>query len=361
MPEGFKDLSDLFYDNPPAKKIVEDLINEADWVEIKPDRNVRLHHPVMKMITAKELMKLDIPPITWVVPNLIPAGLTLIAGKPKAGKSILALNIGIAVSTGRELFGQINTNQCGVVYLALEDSEVRLQDRIDMISGYYDSIVNSDDFKTSLDIQRYDLGGLEYLEKIIKDKDVKCVIIDTWQRFAPPKTTTESDYEFTYRVFTELSILAKQNDVALILIHHARKAKSDSNYTFDQIMGSTGITASVDTMMVLSSAEGIHKLETTGRDVESAELLLKFDKETLTYQLKNTPYDDVSPERQAVIDLMDKEKKDFTVSEIADALDVPKENLKGLLSKMARIGQLKRIRRGVYTGIGYHGYQAITN
>jgi archaellum biogenesis ATPase FlaH len=358
LPEGFKDLSDLFYDESNAKDIVQKLIDESEWIEISPERKDRTQQYDRTIRTAKELMMLDLPPITWVVPNLLPSGLTIIAGKPKTGKSLLALNIAVAVSTGRELFSQITTNHSQVVYFALEDNEARLQDRIDMISGCYDAIVNSEDFKSSLDIQRYDIGGLEYLVNITKDKDVKLVIIDTWQRFAPPKTTTESDYEFTYRVFTELSRLAKQNDVALILIHHARKNKSDSNYTFDEIMGSTGITASVDTMMVLSKVQELQKLEATGRDVESAELLLKFDKTTLTYTLTNTPYDDVSPERQSIIDLMDKVKKEFTVSEIADTLDVPKENLKGLLSKMARTGQVKRIKRGVYTGIGYHGYQA---
>jgi len=359
LPDGFKDLSDLYYDNPSAKDIVQNLIEQSEWIEISPERNARSLQYAGTMRTAKELMMLDIPPISWVVPNLLPAGLTIIAGKPKTGKSILALNIGIAVSTGRDLFGQINTNKCGVIYFALEDNDARLQDRLELLSGFYDSIVNSEDFKTTLEIPRYDLGGLEYLEQIIKKDGIGCVIIDTWQRFAPPKGTTESDYEFTYRIFSELSSMAKKYDVAIVLIHHARKNKSDSNYSFDEIMGSTGITASVDTMMVLSKVQELHKLEATGRDVESAELLLKFDKSTLTYTLTNTPYDDVSPERQTIIDLMDNVKKEFTVSLIADTLDVPKENLKALLSKMARTGQIKRIKRGVYTGIGYHGYQAL--
>ena len=31
--------------------------------------------------TAKELMAMDLPPIRWVVPGLVPEGLTVFAGK----------------------------------------------------------------------------------------------------------------------------------------------------------------------------------------------------------------------------------------------------------------------------------------
>jgi len=36
----------------------------------------------------------------WAVPDLVPEGLGLLAGKPKTGKSWLALDLGIAVAAG---------------------------------------------------------------------------------------------------------------------------------------------------------------------------------------------------------------------------------------------------------------------
>jgi hypothetical protein len=40
-----------------------------------------------KGYTAHELMQLDFPEPVWVVPNLLPQGLTLLCGKPKMEKS----------------------------------------------------------------------------------------------------------------------------------------------------------------------------------------------------------------------------------------------------------------------------------
>src|SRR4051812_49260965 len=51
--------------------------------------------------SAAELRSRTFPPVAFCVPDLIPEGLTLIAGKPKIGKSWLALDVCIAVALGR--------------------------------------------------------------------------------------------------------------------------------------------------------------------------------------------------------------------------------------------------------------------
>jgi hypothetical protein len=64
-----------------------------------------------KTLTAAELLGLDLPPIRWSVAGLVPEGVTLLAGKPKLGKSWMALGIAIAISTGG----------CGIGYAAGRD------------------------------------------------------------------------------------------------------------------------------------------------------------------------------------------------------------------------------------------------
>ena len=48
--------------------------------------------------TATDLMALELPNPRPAVQGLIPEGLTLLAGKPKTGKSWLALQIALAVA-----------------------------------------------------------------------------------------------------------------------------------------------------------------------------------------------------------------------------------------------------------------------
>ncbi len=69
------------------------------------------------------------PPLKFVIPGLIPVGLTILAGPPKGGKSWLALQIAVAADMGGEVLG-ICMPKLKVYYLALEDNEYRIADRL---------------------------------------------------------------------------------------------------------------------------------------------------------------------------------------------------------------------------------------
>src|SRR5262249_52909992 len=82
------------------------------------------------LITAAELQTKQFAPVRIVVPGLIPEGVTIVAGKPKIGKSFLALDVCIAVAGDRFVLGEIKPVQGDALYLALEDNERRLKKRI---------------------------------------------------------------------------------------------------------------------------------------------------------------------------------------------------------------------------------------
>ena len=85
--------------------------------------------PSLKTIwTLAELYATHFPPPAFVVDNLLPHGLTILAGRPKLGKSWLALQIAGAVGSGGEVLGRPVTRG-KVLYLALEDTARRLRDR----------------------------------------------------------------------------------------------------------------------------------------------------------------------------------------------------------------------------------------
>jgi RecA-family ATPase len=79
--------------------------------------------------TLKELLAKKLPTVRWAVPGMLPEGLILLAGKPKQGKSWLALDLAFAIAAGGAVLGKIPVEQGGVLYLALEDNERRLQAR----------------------------------------------------------------------------------------------------------------------------------------------------------------------------------------------------------------------------------------
>ena len=73
-----------------------------------------------KTLTAAELLGLELPPIRWSVQGLLPEGVTLLAGKPKLGKSWMALGIAIAISTGGVALGTRPVEEGDVLYMALK-------------------------------------------------------------------------------------------------------------------------------------------------------------------------------------------------------------------------------------------------
>ncbi len=84
----------------------------------------------MEIMDVADLLKEEITPINWLVENIIPAGFTILAGAPKAGKSFLLLNIAACLVTGSAVFDAYQTKKGKVLYLALEDTKHRLSSRL---------------------------------------------------------------------------------------------------------------------------------------------------------------------------------------------------------------------------------------
>ena len=65
--------------------------------------------------------------VTWILDGILPAGgLSLIAGKPKAGKSTFVRCLALAVAQGRPFLNRA-TAKGAVLYLALEENAVKCE------------------------------------------------------------------------------------------------------------------------------------------------------------------------------------------------------------------------------------------
>ncbi|MCH9032423.1 MAG: AAA family ATPase, partial [candidate division Zixibacteria bacterium] len=81
---------------------------------ISPYCAVRTHHVDIEALidrvagpmSAAEILTKDFPEPVWAVNNLIPVGLTILAGKPKIGKSWMALQLSKEVSCGSTFLGE---------------------------------------------------------------------------------------------------------------------------------------------------------------------------------------------------------------------------------------------------------------
>ena len=99
-------------------------------------------------ISAASLRRKEFAPARYVVPGYIAEGCTLLAGRPKLGKSWLVLEMGLAVAMGGVCLGGIACEQGAVLYLALDDNQRRLQKRVNKVLGAHNQWPESLRFAT---------------------------------------------------------------------------------------------------------------------------------------------------------------------------------------------------------------------
>jgi RecA-family ATPase len=183
-------------------------------------------------VDGATLMSTPLQPLRFVVDSLISQGLHVLAGSPKVGKSWLALWLSVMVAKGEPVWG-MQTRQGTTLYLCLEDSRLRIQNRLFEIMEDAPPSVH---FCT----EGFTIGcGLEErIETFIAEHpDTTLIIIDTLQMVRG--TGYDNTYANDYRDLSVLKKLADKHGAAILLIHHLRKENADD--VFNRISGTTGV------------------------------------------------------------------------------------------------------------------------
>lgn len=254
-------------------------------------------------LSAETLGQQDFPPMSWVVPGILPEGLAILAGKPKFGKSFLALDLAIAISKGCKALGSISCERGDVLYLALEDGKRRIRDRLKLLVPFGDDLPQRLFFETAAKRLR---GGLE---RQIDDwlelhPEARCVIIDTYARVKPEANGRGSAYDDDAASLAPLHELTlSRPGVSIVVIHHTRKLESDD--AFETISGTHGLTGIADSLLVLGSHGTGAKLVGQGRDMEGFEKALSRDEFSGGWRLVGDARAMAKTgERQALLDVL---------------------------------------------------------
>ena len=173
----------------------------------------------LNTIDGAALMSQPLRPPDFVVDSLLSQGLHILAGSPKVGKSWLVLWLAVMVAKGEPVW-DMATRQGHTLYLCLEDSVLRIQNRLFEITEDAPANVH---FTTQSDI----LGkGLEEQLRTFLDEhpDTVLVIIDTLQMVRPVRDATYANY---YRDLSTLKQIADAHGIAILLIHHLRKETAE--------------------------------------------------------------------------------------------------------------------------------------
>lgn len=223
--------------------------------------------------TANELLTADFPPIRWVVPGVFPEGLTVLAGRPKIGKSLLALQLAHAVSSGGKIFNQQLT-KAPVLYIALEDSARRLQQRMRAQTWPADTAAM---FYTEW--EPLDGDGLMALQVAMEAEDYRLITIDTLSRALSGEPDQNKVGDMTM-VLSMLQRLALDHRAMIAVIDHHSKPRGTNPDPVDDVLGSTGKGAVADCVAGLYRERGKlgAVLHIVGRDLDrDKRLALEWD------------------------------------------------------------------------------------
>jgi hypothetical protein len=236
----------------------------------------------LETMDAETLMTTPLEQLKFIVNGLIPQGLHILAGSPKIGKSWLSLWICLQVAKGEKVWN-FETLKCEVLYLCLEDSFARIQNRLFEIT---------DDAPPNLHfaIMSNTIGnGLEIqIENFIKEhSQTGLIVIDTLQKVRSNTSVNVNPYAADYDDINVLKQIADKYKIAIVLVHHLRKT-GDSD-PLNMISGTSGIAGGADTNFILQKEKRIENramLICTGRDIEQRELFLEFNKDTFLWELR---------------------------------------------------------------------------
>lgn len=305
--------------------------------------------PAFKLVTASEIMAKTFRAPKWAIPEIVPEGLTLLAGKPKTGKSWLSLDYAISIASGGSAMCNLKCDPGEVLMLALEDTERRL-------NGRMRAVLQGDKAPASLSIatewRRMDEGGLDDLDLWMGQHaaTARAVIIDTLQKIRGQRKKDDGIYADDYKVTGALKALADKHTIPVIAIHHLNKEGNSDPLM--AVSGTAGITGSADTIIVLQrEPNDPHAvLYVRGRDVNEAEIALQFDNETGKWLRLGKEQDwRVSEERRAIIQLLIEEGGAMHPKEIAYSLGKKPQTIRSTLARMVRDGDITKLKDGRYS------------
>ena len=210
----------------------------------------RIGAPLMELLTK------SIPPME-PVHELVPPGMTLLGGAPKAGKSTLAEQIAFDVSLDNP-----------VLFLALEYN-------LPTVKARFERFGPSNDIHMIMEgeIKRFGEGGEKDFSDLLTTANPRLVVVDLLTKLK----RTGADYQDEYRAFSDLKEVCSMYGADCLALHHTKKSTAhESDDPVEMFLGSTALAGVPDNLMLMRKSGNLTKLLTKGRLIPSSEKTYAF-------------------------------------------------------------------------------------
>ena len=291
---------------------------------------------------AETIMKTDFPPTIHIVKELITAkGLVIFAGPSKAGKSLWITQMLNDVSCNSPSFlGHEITKTGTVLYLALEDTDARIKDRLSK-----QNLKPNDNFRIAFEWSLDDKALKDLDQYLSEHSEIIMVVIDTKAKICKEQGTQLS-YQSEYNFIGNIKNIADKYGICIILVTHLRKRPSQED-VFNEINGTSALLGAADTIIILKRPRNQNRgiLSITSRDFQEREEEIYLNYETLTWHSNgesSTVIPNMTPERQQIITALKELGGTASPKDIAEKLHKDNKVIGNLLAKMVSYGFVKK-------------------
>lgn len=244
--------------------------------------NIVLPH----IISLPHLLQQPLPEPEWIVPGLLPTGVSVLAGPPHVDKALLANQLGLSVATATPFLRRFPVRQGRVLYLALAESSIHVRGRAVNLLNHQNS---PDAFHIAFQWSPFRQGGLADLEDTIASlEEPRLVIVDPLE-FVQPLRSEAGNYgyrarqgataEFALAFFIPLRELAARYKLAILLLHNLSDEWPHNRRDPLAGLSPTGLTAASACNLLLTSRAEPHscELHLAGAHVSERRLRLVYD------------------------------------------------------------------------------------
>ena len=185
------------------------------------------HNDVPFFVSAAKILPKDVPSVDWLMPGAIHRGAKgLIVAAPKAGKSMIALDLAISLSSGIPWIGIEPQTKVKTGVVSREDAPGMTADRLKQLARGRDLdfyqlpglLVNTFQQRASFSIEREE--DIEDICKWIKQEGIELCIFDVLNKL---HTADENDNTKMTAVMARFDRIQTETGCDVAVIHHDAK------------------------------------------------------------------------------------------------------------------------------------------
>lgn len=270
-----------------------ELHTEADFDGL-PVNGTRREHETecaeLHVLDVAEILALKVSPPSMLVEGFIPsAGASLIFGAPKSNKTLVSVQIGIAVAGNQAVFDYYRVLEPGAV-LMIEQDDPAGAASIQQILGLSPVPVEGIPFYLAPRLPfTFGLELIAWLENEIVTRKLRLVILDSYTALRGSRGSGTDIVKAEQHDLSMLDEMGKRTACAILIIHHDSKGSASLNWA-QKAAGTFAMASSTEAQIHISRYADLdgnapeRLLRVQGRHLEGMEMVLRFRKDTLDHE-----------------------------------------------------------------------------